>query len=134
MIGASVETTFAAPWASAARSRHDAVPLHAERAPPLPPRLAHSRWERSTDAHDTVIETHLHSRHLELPAGDAVIRHHPQIGPGGEPEAIMVALMRYVVTDHPVAVHRTYIDHTGRKTDRKVLGPCGGAAIKFRPP
>jgi hypothetical protein len=81
--------------------------------------------------HNTVIETYLHSRHLELPAGDAVIRHHPRIGLGGDPEAIMVALMRHVVTDHPVAVHRTYIDHSGRKTERKVLGPCGGVAIKL---
>jgi hypothetical protein len=91
-------------------------------------------WQRSTDAHDTVIEAYLRSRHLELPAGNAVIRHHPDFGPHGEPDAIMVALMRDVVTDQPVAVHRTYIDHTGRKTGRKILGgPCGGAAVKLAP-
>jgi putative DNA primase/helicase len=71
------------------------------------------------------------SRHLELPAGDAVIRHSPKIGLHGEPDAIMVALMRDLVTDNPVAVARTYIDHTGTKTGRKMLGPSGGAAIKL---
>jgi putative DNA primase/helicase len=80
-----------------------------------------------------VIKDYLRSRHLELPAGDTVIRHYPKIGLPGEPEAIMVALMRDVVTDQPAAVHRTYIDHTGRKVGRKTMGPCGNAAIKLRP-
>jgi putative DNA primase/helicase len=91
-------------------------------------------WQRSTDPHGTVVETYLRSRHLELPDGDAIIRHHPHIGLHGEPGAIMVALMRDVVTDRPVAVHRTFVDHTGRKTGRKMMGPCGGAAIKLAPP
>jgi putative DNA primase/helicase len=90
-------------------------------------------WERSTDGHGTLVETYLRSRHLELPAGDGTIRHHPHIGLHGEPDAIMVALMRDVVTDIPVAVHRTYIDHNGGKTGRKVLGPCREAAIKLAP-
>jgi putative DNA primase/helicase len=90
-------------------------------------------WQRSTDAHDTLVETYLHSRHLELPIGDAVIRHAPKIGLHGEPEAIMVGLMRDVATDEPVAVHRTYIDHNGNKTERKILGPSRGAAVKLAP-
>ena len=90
-------------------------------------------WQHATDAHGTVVESYLRSRHLELPAGDAVIRHSPKIGLHGEPDAIMVALMRDVVTDSPVAAARTYIDHTGTKTGRKVLGPSGGAAIKLAP-
>jgi hypothetical protein len=56
-----------------------------------------------------------------------------QIGLGGEPNAIMLALMRDVVTNRPVAVHRTYIDCMGSKTGRKVLGPCRKAAIKLQP-
>ena len=109
-------------------------------AAPRQPRIARTTttdalalWQESTDPHGTVIETYLRSRHVELPAGDGIIRHRPQIGLHGEPGAIMVALMRDVVTDRPVAVHRTYIDHNGRKTGRKVLGPCGGAAIKLAP-
>jgi Toprim domain-containing protein len=90
-------------------------------------------WKQATDAHDTLVETYLRSRRLDLPAGEAVIRHAPKIGLHGEPDAIMVALMRDVMTDRPVAVHRTYIDHAGRKTDRKVLGPCRSAAIKLTP-
>jgi hypothetical protein len=89
-------------------------------------------WERSTNAHDTVIQTYLNSRHLKLPAGDAVIRHRARIG-HGEPDAIMVSLMRDVLTDRPVAAHRTFVEHTGRKLWRKIMGPCGGAAIKLEP-
>jgi len=90
-------------------------------------------WQRATDAHGTLVESYLRSRHLELPTGDAVIRHSPKIGLHGEPDAIMVALMRDVVTNSPVAVARTYIEHTGTKTGRKMLGPSGGAAIKLAP-
>jgi putative DNA primase/helicase len=43
----------------------------------------------------------------------------------------MVGLMRDVLTDGPVAVHRTYLDQNGSKTKRKMLGPCRGAAIKL---
>ena len=88
-------------------------------------------WQQATDAHGTLVETYVRSRHLELPAGDAVIRHAPKIGLHGEPDALMVALMRDVVTDRPAAVHRTYIDHAGNKTGRKMLGPSSGAAIKL---
>ena len=90
-------------------------------------------WQRATDARGTVVETYLRSRHLEPLVGDAVIRHSPNIGLHGEPDALMVALMRDVLTDRPVAVHRTYIDHTGSKTGRKMLGPSSGAAIKLAP-
>lgn len=90
-------------------------------------------WQRATDAHDTLVESYLRSRNLELPAGEAVIRHSPNIGLHGEPDALMVALMRDVLTDRPVAVHRTYIDHAGIKTGRKMLGPSSGAAIKLAP-
>jgi hypothetical protein len=95
--------------------------------------MALKLWQRSTDAHGTTIESYLSSRHLELPAGDAVIRHCPRIGPHGESDAIMIALMRDVLTDRPVAAHRTFVDHTARKLGRKMIGPCRGAAIKLEP-
>ncbi|MGO9682300.1 MAG: toprim domain-containing protein [Beijerinckiaceae bacterium] len=90
-------------------------------------------WQQATDAHGTVIESYLRSRQLELPPGDATIRHCPQIGPHGEPDAVMVALMRHVESDRPIAVHRTYVDHTGSKTGRRMLGPAKGAAIQLAP-
>jgi putative DNA primase/helicase len=90
-------------------------------------------WQRSKDAHSTAVEKYLQSRRLALPAGDAVIRHHPHIGLHGEPNSVMVALMRDVQTDEPLALHRTFLDYTGCKTGRRMLGPCRGAAIKLEP-
>jgi hypothetical protein len=43
----------------------------------------------------------------------------------------MVALYRDIVTDKPVAIHRTALTTDGQKIDRKMLGPVGGAAIKI---
>jgi putative DNA primase/helicase len=90
-------------------------------------------WDRGGDARGSIIERYLKRRKLALPDGDSVIRYVPDIGPRGEPNAIMVALMRNVVTDEPVAVLRTYVSHTATKTHRKFLGPSRGAAIKFAP-
>lgn len=131
-IGANAATTCGAPSASPGGSPPRGPARRRSRIP-TSTADAIALWQRSTDAHDTMVETYLGSRHLTLPTGNAVIRHHPQIGLYGEPNAIMVALMRDVVTDRPVAVHRTYIDHTGHKTGRKMLGPCGSAAIKLAP-
>ena len=85
-------------------------------------------WNRASDAHGTVVEKYLAGRNLALPAGDSVIRHIVEVGSRG---AIMVSLMRDVVNDKPVAVHRTYLTDTGIKTRRKFLGPSRGAAIKL---
>jgi putative DNA primase/helicase len=90
-------------------------------------------WDRSTDAHGSEIESYLASRSLELPLGNSIIRRSWQFGPLNEPIVIMVALMRHVLTDQPVAVHRTYLDYTGTKIGRKVLGPSRNAAIKLAP-
>ncbi|KQP91546.1 hypothetical protein ASF57_23025 [Methylobacterium sp. Leaf117] len=48
----------------------------------------------------------------------------------------MVALVRDVVTDAPVAIHRTVLDAFGRKVvvnghDRLTLGPVKGGAVKL---
>jgi putative DNA primase/helicase len=88
-------------------------------------------WNRASVAHGVpAIETYLAGRKLALPAGDSVIRYVADIGSRGP---IMVSLMRDVVTDKPVAVHRTYLTDTGIKTCRKFLGPSRGAAIKLAP-
>src|SRR5690606_35567875 len=40
-------------------------------------------------------------------------------------------LVRNIVTNEPQAIHRTAIDATGRKIDRKAYGPIGGGAVKL---
>jgi hypothetical protein len=43
----------------------------------------------------------------------------------------MVALFRDIRTNEPCGIHRTFLDSSGRKLDRKMLGRAGGAAIKL---
>jgi putative DNA primase/helicase len=90
-------------------------------------------WGRARNAHGTVVEKYLTGRKLALPDGDAVIRCVADIGPCGEQNAIMLALMRSVVTNQPVAVHRTFITERATKTHRKFLGPSRGTAVKLAP-
>ena len=45
----------------------------------------------------------------------------------------MVALLRDVRTNEPCGVHRTWLDHHGRKVARRMLGRAKGAAVKLDP-
>jgi putative DNA primase/helicase len=85
-------------------------------------------WREGVDPRDTLAERYLASRKLDLGddiAGD-VLRWHPQTG-------AMLALFRNIYTDEPQAVSRTFLDPSGRKLERKFLGPVAGAAVKLDP-
>ena len=45
----------------------------------------------------------------------------------------MLALVRDIKTDSPVAIHRTALTKDGHKIDRMSLGPVGGGAIEISP-
>jgi hypothetical protein len=83
-------------------------------------------WNAAADPRDTLVERYLASRGLEL--GDdiasEVLRWHPGIH-------AMLALFRDIRTDEPRSICRTFLDHEGRKIERKFLGPVGGCAIKL---
>jgi Toprim domain len=66
-----------------------------------------------------------------LPDLHEVVRFHPRCpyGPGEHP--CIVALLRDVVTSRPCGIHRTLLDSSGRKLDRKMLGRAKYAAIKL---
>jgi putative DNA primase/helicase len=120
----------------------DAVRLTSRRSFTRPPRTrvtgvtastttAHALavWNRASDPHGTTLtQKYLAGRKLTLPPGDSVIR---QVIELGKPGAIMVAMMRNMVTDEPVALHRTFITERATKTHRKFLGPSRGAAVKL---
>ena len=64
------------------------------------------------------------------------IRFHPDCPFGNERQPCMVALVRDIRTDVPVAVHRTALDLTGqypKRIERKSFGPVSGGAIKLSP-
>ena len=96
-------------------------------------------WAQATDPTRTPVEAYLAARGVTLPsraAGD-VIRWHSRcpFGPGLQ-TGCMVALARHVVTDEPLAIHRTALTPDGRKAihggmSRRSLGPVAGAAVKL---
>jgi putative DNA primase/helicase len=95
--------------------------------------LALRLWNEARDPRGTVVAGHLASRGLALPddiAGD-VIRFHPALRFDGEPVGAMVALFRDFRTNEPCGIHRTFLDRTGRRLDRRMLGRARDAAIKL---
>jgi hypothetical protein len=66
---------------------------------------------------------------------DQVFRYHPNCPFGGERVACMLALVRDIKTDEPIAVHRTALtkDEQPRRIGRMSLGPVGDGAIKISP-
>ncbi|MFI5012037.1 MAG: toprim domain-containing protein [Hyphomicrobiales bacterium] len=90
-------------------------------------------WRAAGDPLGTVVERYLTSRGLLLSADVAMdaIRFHPSCPFDGSFPACMIALYRDIVTDEPVAIHRTALTPEAAKLGRKMLGPVRGAAIKL---
>ena len=95
-------------------------------------------WKSGVEPRGTIVERYLRGRGLDLPADIAmrVVRFHsacPWRGEDGtrEQRPVMLTAFRSIANDKLVAVHRTLLSQDGRKLDRKMLGPVGGAAIKI---
>lgn len=87
-------------------------------------------WRESRSIAGTPAEAYLASRGVSY-AGEA-LRWHPRCPFGkGERHGCLIGLVRNIVTNEPQAIHRTAIDATGRKVDRKAYGPIGGGAVKL---
>lgn len=95
--------------------------------------IALKLWRESQHPRGTLVEKYLASRGLSLSnevAGE-VIRFHPALSFGDGRVAGMVALYRHIRTDEPRALHRTFLDGSARKLNRRSLGPMRDAAIKL---
>jgi hypothetical protein len=66
---------------------------------------------------------------------DQVFRYHPNCPFGGDRHPCLLALVRDIKTDDPIAIHRTALtkDNPPQKIERMSLGPVGGGAIKISP-
>ena len=96
--------------------------------------LALRKWAEAVDPAGTVGETYLAARGLR--AGDAAchaLRFHPRLRYDHAWKPGLIALFRHVVTDQPVAIHRIFVDHDGRKLGRRMYGPTKDAAVKLTP-
>ena len=90
-------------------------------------RIAVALFRESVNPRGTVVERYFASRRLEIAdLAGRVIRWNSRIGAA-------VALFRNISTGEPQAVSRTYLDANACKTERKFLGPVGGAAIMLDP-
>jgi hypothetical protein len=96
-------------------------------------RIALELWNASQDPRNTIVEEYLVRRCGKLPdeLASRVIRLHPSLKLDGNQVGAMVALHRDIHTDEPCAVHRTFVDRSGNKIGRKMLGRVSGSAIKL---
>jgi Toprim domain len=64
---------------------------------------------------------------------DESLGFHPALTLEGQPLRCMLALVRDIVTDEPVAIHRTFLtaDKIPQRIERRSLGPIAGGAIKL---
>ena len=102
--------------------------------------LAMRIWAESIHPHRTPVQRYLNGRGLELPDVAAVeaVRFHPHCPFAGEKSPAMICLVRNIVTDSPVAIHRTALTMDCAKSfvgakSKMALGPVAGGAIKLTP-
>ena len=121
--------------------RRDEAKHHADKEKQERSRQALMLWNEGQSFHGIPAEDYLHhgreiGRWLDtFPFLDKVFRYHPGCPFGGERLPCMLALVREIKTNAPVAVHRTALttENPPRRIDRKSLGPTTGGAIKISP-
>jgi putative DNA primase/helicase len=125
------------------RIRTAATPIPTTRANPEPSELARiaqavRMWGGGGDPRVSLMKRYLDSRRLELTDDlvGRVVRFDGASPWKNENEEIeyrpvMLLAFRSIADDSLVAVHRTLLSDDGRKLDRRMLGPAGGAAIKI---
>jgi hypothetical protein len=121
--------------------RRDEAKRHAEEEKQERSRQALRLWNEAGSFRGSPAEDYLHhTRGIgdwldTFPFLDKVFRYHPSCPFGGERLPCMLALVREIKTNAPVAVHRTALTTGPRpeRIDRKSLGPTTGGAIKISP-
>ena len=90
-------------------------------------------WDGTVPLRGTLAETYLRSRHIEVPE-EALesLRFHRACPFHCYAFPTLVGLVRDIVTDEPLGIHRTPLTADGRKLGPpKLKGPTGGGAIKL---
>jgi putative DNA primase/helicase len=120
--------------------RRDEATRHAAKEKQSRSQQALALWNeaqpfRGTPAEDYLVKTRNIGDWLDTFAFlDQVFRFHPSCPFGGERLACMVALVRDIKTDTPIAIHRTALTAgEPQRIGRMSLGPVAGGAIKISP-
>jgi len=96
-------------------------------------------WAEAKPPLGTPVETYLASRALRLrPGSEHALRFHPECPRGEGRLPAMLGLMRGIVTDRPLGVHRTFLAPGGRgkagvEPNKMMLGRAKGAVLKLTP-
>jgi hypothetical protein len=120
------------------QKRRNAAQLHAEAEKARRSQQALTLWSEALPFQNSPADHYLrHIRHIgdwldTFNFGD-VIRFHPSCPFGNERLPCMIALVRDIKTDAPVAIHRTALTTELQRIGRMSFGPIGGGAIKLSP-
>jgi len=87
-------------------------------------------WRETKPLKGTPGDLHLKRRGVSY-KGDALRWHGSAPFGKGIRHGCIVGLVRNIITNEPQAIHRTAIDASGIKIDRKALGPIAGGAVKL---
>jgi putative DNA primase/helicase len=123
------------------QQRQQQAKQHAEQERQGRIRQAGAIWKQSQPFRGSPAEDYLHhTRGIgewldTFPRLDQVFRYHPNCPFGSERLRCMLALVRDIKTNKPVAIHRTALtaDNPPQRIDRKSFGPVSGGAIKISP-
>jgi putative DNA primase/helicase len=89
-------------------------------------------WEHAGDLRGTAGELYLNRRGLQIAGNEGnVLRFHAELQFDGHRVAALVALFRDVVTDEPTGIQRIFLQKTGERIGRRMLGRVRGAAVKI---
>jgi hypothetical protein len=121
--------------------RRDEAGRHAETEKQERKEQALRLWNEGQPFRGSPAESYLlHTRGIgdwldTCPFLDQVFRYHPDCPFGGERQACMLAQVRDIKTDVPIAIHRTALtkDDPPQKISCMSLGPVSGGAIKISP-
>ena len=95
-------------------------------------------WESAVPAENTLVETYLASRNLNMPVPSS-LRFHSKLKHDEGEFPGMVALITRGEAATPIAIHRTFLSRDGRKTapikdPKRTLGSYKGGAIRLGNP
>jgi hypothetical protein len=119
--------------------RRQVATRHVEQEKQERTRQALMLWTEARPFHGSPAEDYLH-RGREIgewldtfPFLDKVFRYHPSCPFGNERLPCMLALVREIKANAPLAIHRTALttDTPPQRIERKSLGPTSGGAIKI---
>jgi hypothetical protein len=99
-------------------------------------KLAGKIWAETAPAPGTLVETYLRGRGITLPIPDC-IRFHGSLGHPSRSTWPAMVTQVLDMTGAMLGVHRTYLNHDGRKAPvepvKITLGPVGGCAARLAP-